>query len=231
MHLKLPDAHKLDNPAWYALSETHQALCVDFGGIKCYPPLYSSFGGFSEQVNDISTTAYLNAAKGNFYFIGDEPLLPPSFHIKKELVCLQMIISNKIDTVFKETIVTLDESHTEALFLLQNDVQPGYFKPKTILLGNYYGIFKDNQLVASSGERMQMNAFTEVSGVVTHPLHTGKGYAAQLVAYTVNNILDQNKNACLHVLENNTSAIALYKKLGFTTRRKISCWQIAAVSA
>jgi hypothetical protein len=34
-------------------------------------------------------------------------------------------------------------------------------------LGNYYGIYKDDQLVAVTGERMQMGDFIEVSAV--HP--------------------------------------------------------------
>lgn len=56
--------------------------------------------------------------------------------------------------------------------------------------------------------------------------HTGKGYAKQLTAHTVNAIFDQNKTPFLHVAETNSNAIALYEKLGFTTRRKISFWNI-----
>ena len=73
---------------------------------------------------------------------------------------------------------------------------------------------------------MQMNDFIEVSAVVTHPNHTGKGYAKQLVVYTVNEILKQNKTPYLHVIEDNRRAIQLYEKLGFTIRRKISFWNI-----
>jgi predicted GNAT family acetyltransferase len=105
-----------------------------------------------------------------------------------------------------------------------NLVQPGYFKSKTVLLGDYFGIFKNEMLVAVTGERMKMNHFTEASAIVTHPDHTGKGYAKQLIAYAVNKIADENKIAYLHVAETNTGAIALYLKLGFVTRRKISFW-------
>ena len=98
------------------------------------------------------------------------------------------------------------------------------FKKKTYTLGNYYGIYKDNQLVAVTGERMQMNDFIEVSAVITHPDHTGKGYAKQLVAFTTNRIFTQNKLPYLHVTETNTGAIGLYEKLGFTVRRKMSFW-------
>lgn len=110
--------------------------------------------------------------------------------------------------------------------LLVNLVQPGYFKSKTHLLGDYYGIFKGDALAAVTGERMKMNNFTEVSAVVTHPGHTGKGYAKQLVAYTVNKIFAEGKIPYLHVAEANTAGIRLYEKLGFRIRRKISFWNL-----
>ena len=69
-----------------------------------------------------------------------------------------------------------------------------------------------------------MDAYTEVSAVVTHPAHTGKGYAKKLVAYTANKIFAENKIPYLHVAETNTGAVALYEKIGFVTRRKISFW-------
>lgn len=94
-------------------------------------------------------------------------------------------------------------------------------------MGNYYGIYKNNQLIAVTGERMQMNEYIEVSAVITHPDHCGKGYAKQLVTHTVNSILDQNKTPFLHVAESNIGAIKLYEKLGFKTRKKISVWNIA----
>ncbi|MFT3932908.1 MAG: GNAT family N-acetyltransferase [Chitinophagaceae bacterium] len=228
--MKLPDEHKLDNPAWHALSETHQHLALNFGNIKCYQPSYSSFGGFQFPIDNTNYIDFLNGTSGSFYLIGEYPAISSPLFIKKELVCLQMVINHKIDLPIKDDIIQLQPLHAGPLFNLQNKVQPGYFKSDTNLLGNYYGIFKNDQLVASTGERMKMNAITEVSGVVTHPLHVGKGYAAQLVTLAVNNILDENKNACLHVVESNTAAISLYQKLGFTTRRKISFWQIATTA-
>ena len=73
---------------------------------------------------------------------------------------------------------------------------------------------------------MKMDTFTEVSAIVTHPEHTGKGYAKQLTAYCVNNIINQSKTPFLHVVENNTGAVAFYAKLDFVIRRKISFWNI-----
>jgi predicted GNAT family acetyltransferase len=135
-----------------------------------------------------------------------------------------MMIREPIDIPIIDTIIKLKESHREDLLELVKIVYPEYFKSKTATLGNYYGIYKDEQLVAVTGERMQMIDFIEVSAVITHPDYLGKGYAKQLVAHTANAILNQNKTAFLHVYEKNFGAIKLYEKLGFKTRRKISFW-------
>ena len=146
--------------------------------------------------------------------------------MQKELVCLQMIIKHKINIEQKDEITSLSADQAEDLFELVNLVQPGYFKRKTFQLGDYFGIIKNNALISVSGERLMMNDFIVVSSIVTHPDHTGKGYAKQLNAHTVNRIMDQHKTPYLHVLETNEAAIKLYEKLGFTIRRKISFWTI-----
>jgi GNAT superfamily N-acetyltransferase len=161
-----------------------------------------------------------------FFIVGEKPLISNLLQINKEVICLQMIIYNPIDRVINDPIVKLTEEHIDVLYELVNLVQPGYFKKKTALLGNYYGIFKNDELIAVTGERMQMNDFVEVSAVVTHPNHTGKGYANQLVVHAVNEVFNCNKIPFLHVIETNIGAIQLYEKLGFTIRRKISFWNI-----
>jgi predicted GNAT family acetyltransferase len=137
-----------------------------------------------------------------------------------------MSLEKRIEINIGEKIIELDDTWAEALSSLVNEVQPGYFKKKTNLMGNYFGVIKEGKLVAVTGERMKMNGFTEVSAVVTHPLYTGKGFAKQLVAHTVNKIFDENKTPYLHVAETNFDAIRLYEKLGFKTRRKMSFWDL-----
>jgi hypothetical protein len=83
-----------------------------------------------------------------------------------------MIISEPIDIPIIDTIIELEERNREDLLELVKLVYPEYFKSKTAL-GNYYGIYKDDQL-AVTGERMQMSDFIEVSAVITHPDYLGK---------------------------------------------------------
>lgn len=225
-HSAMKEVEKLDNPVWHSLSESHHSFAIDYNTVKFYHPDYCPFGGFTAIEKTALSIAEYAKLVDNFFIVGEKPIIPNSLHLHKELVCLQMVIATKIDLEIKEEIIELGPEYDQELYDLVCLVQPGYFKKKTPLLGKYYGIFKNNKLIAVTGERMKMNHYTEVSAVVTHPDHTGKGYAKQLTAYTVNAIFDQNKTPYLHVAETNSNAIALYEKLGFTARRKISFWNI-----
>jgi len=224
--MKTQEDKKLDNPVWFSLSETHQSFALDYGSVKFYHPDYCPFGGFEKGNAIAKSIDEYSEMVDSFFIVGEKPELSNLLKLNKELVCLQMIVCYPIDIAINEQIIKLTDEHIDALYELVNLVQPGYFKKKTALLGNYYGIFKNEELVAVTGERMQMNDFVEVSAVVTHPNHTGKGYAKQLVVHTVNEIFKQNKIPYLHVIEDNKGAIQLYEKLGFEIRRKISFWNI-----
>lgn len=220
--------NKLDNPVWHSLSETHKSVSVDYPGIKFYHPDYCPFGGFTTTENISAFIDEYSNLTDNFFIVGNKPELPARLKLKNELVCLQMIITHKIGIAIKEEITVLTNEHADELFQLVNQVQPGYFKKKTALLGSYFGIFKNGKLVSVAGERMKMTGFVEVSAIVTHPEHTGKGYAKQLIATAVNNIFALGAIPYLHVAETNTGAIGLYEKAGFKTRRKMSFWNIMA---
>ncbi|MDP2089360.1 MAG: GNAT family N-acetyltransferase [Flavobacteriaceae bacterium] len=217
---------KLDNPVWYSLSETHKGFAIDFDNIKFYHPDYCPFGGFMEIENISNPISEYSELTDNFFTVGQKPNFSNNLKLKNELVCLQMLTHHKTDLNIEEDIVALGEEHMNDLLELVKIAYPEYFKKKTSSLGNYYGIFKNNQLVAVTGERMKMNEYVEISAVITHPNNTGNGYAKQLAAHAVKNIFNQKKTPYLHVAETNVGAIKLYIKLGFQTRRKISFWNI-----
>jgi GNAT superfamily N-acetyltransferase len=218
--------YKLDNPVWYSLSETHQRFAVEYPYVKFYHPDYCPFGGFQKLEHTADGIAAYSSLTDSFFVVGEKADVPNHLAIKKEMICAQMILQHKQQVEKQEEIIPLGIELRPALFELVNLVQPGYFRESTAALGDYFGIFKDGKLVAVTGERMQMDDFVEVSAVVTHPDHIGKGYAKQLVDHGVNNILQKSKIPYLHVVESNATAIGLYEKLGFKTRRKISFWHI-----
>jgi len=217
---------KLDNPVWYSLSETHDDFAISYPGIKFYDPEYCPFGGFVTSDNIALQIDEYSKFINDFFLVGNKPVFSKKISLEKELVCLQMVLEKRIEAVLIQELIKLNVGSANALANLVNEVQPGYFKKKTKLMGDYFGIIKEGKLVAVTGERMKMNDFTEVSAVVTHPSYAGKGFARQLIAHTANKILDENKIPYLHVAETNFGAIRLYENLGFKTRRKISFWHL-----
>lgn len=219
------DERKLDNPVYHSLTETHENFAIRYNGACFYHPDYCPFGGYTNPDTISEGIDRYSALTANFYVVGEKPSYSKGQTLAKELACHQMVLHTPAAIEISEEITRLVTTrHKNELFDLVNLIQPGYFREKTPELGNYFGIYKDDALIAVTGERMKMHSHTEVSAVVTHPEHTGKGYAKQLTAFTANQIFSEGKIPYLHVADTNAGAIALYEKLGFRTRRKISFW-------
>ena len=218
---------KLDRPVFYSLQETHAALAIHFEGGSFYQPDFCPFGGRSAISLDQKAVAKYAALTNQFFVVGEQPQFDFPIVLRKELVCLQMVLPSSIKRPLLVKIQPLESLHQkQQLQTLVNSVQPGYFKSKTAEMGRYFGIFKDSYLVAVGGERMKMNAFTEISAIVTHPDHRGNGYAKQLIKHITDLVISEGKTPYLHVIETNKKAIAIYDSLGFKVRRKISFWDL-----
>lgn len=216
---------ELDNPAWYALQESHKEFALGYGGIQFYHPDYCSFGGFTDKGATQKGMDSYAALVHDFYVIGDKPDFSEKLILKRELVCYQLLLEKQapVDIIEPITAILTEEQRGDLSQLIR-EVFPGFFQSKTAELGSYYGIYKGGKLVAAAGERMKTKGYTEISAVVTRPEYTGKGYASQLIARTANHIFEEDKIPYLHVTDLNSVAIRLYNSLGFKMRRKMSFW-------
>ena len=104
---------------------------------------------------------------------------------------------------------------------LVDATKPGPFGPRTIEMGGYFGIRAAGRLVAMTGERMKAPGFTEVSAVCVDPAFRGQGHADALIRRVAAAIVARGETPFLHVVHDNHAAIALYEKLGFSTRREL----------
>ncbi len=219
---------KLDNPAWYALAETHQSFAAGSNGLKRYQKDVVSFVAYDHtKENALSELDGLTDVNERFFIIGNLPPLPPNYNIETRLSCVQMLCFTLTNPpAFDAIIEKLGHNEEQQMLALINLVQPGYFLPGTRMMGDYYGIRQNGELVAVTGERMRMEGLTEISAVVTHPDFTGRRYAQQLVAHAAIKNIEAGIIPFLHVAESNERAIGLYKRLGFTRRRIIDFWKI-----
>lgn len=218
----------LDNPVWFSLTEKHSKYCIDYGNVKFYLTDHAPFGAFTKEEDTAAAIKKYTKLTKAFFIVGSKPKMPSNLKPPIRYSGLQMILYHKINYPITENIIELNEIHYQDLIDLVKLAYPDFFKEKTNTLGRYYGIFKNQKLVAITGERMQTHAFTEISGVITHPDYLGNGYAKQLITHTSNKIFENNKVPFLHVDENNLAPINLYKKLGFIVRRKLEFWKISS---
>ena len=211
----------LDNPVWYALTSQQQQFAIGTEDVKCFQQHILPFAAYTTPETAHTLDPYL---EDTFYMIGELPPLPSNWTVLKELRCVQMILQTPIEAM--SNVSLLDASHSQTMFDLINKVQPGFYKPDTRLVGDYYGIWQDDKLVSIGGERLRMDHFTEISSIITDPEYTGRKYAQQLITHVCNTNLSKGNIPFLHVLQTNDRAISLYEYLGFTQRRLISFWQL-----
>jgi len=217
---------KLKNPVWYSLKETHKKFHIAYDGVQFYNPEVNNFGAFfdisktSKGLNEyakLTEKFFLVSENQTAIFDNDKIVL------EKKINGCQMILENLIDVEITDEIVLLTQKNINEVYDLIWLVMPGFYQKRGFEMGNFYGIFKDNKLIAISGQRMQTDDFIEISSVVTHPDYTRRGFAKQLIYHTAKEILKENKLPILHTNKGN-KAIPLYEKLGFVNSRDMNWW-------
>ena len=103
-------------------------------------------------------------------------------------------------------------------------VFPGFFRPRTLEMGEYLGIYHGSRLAAMAGERMRLDGFQELSAVCTHPDYTGRGYAQRLLSLLCRRAFERGFTPFLHVYADNARAIGVYRRLGFEDRKLLPLW-------
>jgi ribosomal protein S18 acetylase RimI-like enzyme len=105
-------------------------------------------------------------------------------------------------------------------------VFPGFFRPRTLEMGSYFGIYDGPRLAAMAGERMRLDGYQELSAVCTHPGYTGRGYAQRLLAVLCNSAFDRGFTPFLHVYADNERAIGVYRRMSFVDRAVLPFWAL-----
>ena len=217
---------KLKNPVWHSLKETHNKFLIEYDGIQFYKPEICIFGAFYDPAK---TTKALNEYSkiAERFFLVSEDEIPitddDNVILDKKINGCQLVLNKQVEIEITEDIVLLTKENIDEIYNLIWLVMPGFYQKGGFSMGKYYGIFKDNKLVAITGQRMQTDDFIEVSGVVTHPDYTRRGFAKQLVTHTTKEIIKENKLPILHTNKGN-AAIPLYEKLGYRLTRDMNWW-------
>jgi predicted GNAT family acetyltransferase len=94
-------------------------------------------------------------------------------------------------------------------------------------MGWYYGVRSPSgELIAMGGERLQLDGYSEISAVCTHPSFRGQGFAASLIWHLVRNHRCDGLVSWLHVGCANHRAVKLYLGMGFQQVREVTLHRI-----
>jgi ribosomal protein S18 acetylase RimI-like enzyme len=219
----------LANPAWYSLAGRHARFASGSGRARRYDPEVSVFAAVErDDERSWGDLAALAGAHGAVVLIGPVPfVVPPGWSVREFGVGLQMVLDSapRVDprpSVDPSQFAALGPDDADDATALVALTQPGPFRPRTLELGTYVGYREGGRLLAMAGERLCPPGHTEVSAVCTHPDARGRGLAGALTTHVANRIRARGEVPFLHVKDDNHSAIAVYRRLGFATRRELT---------
>lgn len=221
---------ELDNPFWSSLRSIHRGLAIRSDNAMRYPPQFAPFLGVANtDVDADSAIAPLLAPDETVLLLGVLPKLSDAWHLQTFRPLAQMIREEPLEVIDGPEIVELDETHRADVQALIALVYPHYFRPRTMELGRYFGMYVDGRLAAMIGERLGTHTYTEMSAICTHPDFTGRGYARRLTAFLTNDTLARGRTPFLHVSYENPHAKSMYERMGYRLRRDIPFWALRRI--
>ena len=225
--------NSFDNLVWNALHSVHSHFNVRNGPAARYPADVVPYAAMADaNHSDLSPLAELLSPGEPVYLIGAQPTATNILDVGPPLNCFQMLFpsnAGKGTTAASSDmpIKRMKPEDAPDMVALTDLAFPGFFRARTYEMGAYYGIRINNELVAMAGERLAVPGFREISAVVTHPEHVGKGYATLLMNRLLNDHAAVGLKSFLHVKEQNSRAIATYRRMGFVTLQSVTLWPVS----
>ena len=214
----------LDDPVGASLRGHHAHLGRVLGRAATYLPEVATFsavtgGPDGQEWADLAKLL----GRAAFADMFSQPATPPrDWAPVFVLDGRQMVLSGPSPAADETGVVELSAADVPEMLDLAARTKPGPFWARTHEMGTYLGVRDHGALVAMAGERLRPPGWTEISAVCTSAEARGRGHAARLVSALITRITDRGDHPFLHVAETNTAAIALYERLGFSTRRSVT---------
>ena len=207
----------LDNIMWNCLTGPHAKFAAGSGDTRRYAQGFSPILGFKDpEQPDFAALERICLPGESFYCHIWAGAPPPGWQVDKESTMFKMVWKEAMpEGDAAPDAVPLRPEHAPQAFELAKLTNPGPFGIRTLELGEYFGYFEGERLIAMAGERMCAGDLHEVSGICTHPDFQGRGLAKKLTLKLVRRQMQRGKIPFLHVMHTNSGARALYEKLGF----------------
>ena len=210
----------LDRPVWSALTSRHAAFALGGELARRFQPGIVPFIDVKEVTPDCFAAAASLVQQGEkVTFFGLRPIDPPaSLVVVERRIAHQMVFANSRTSESSTAIRLLDPRDVPAMLDLVEIAKPGAFGPRSIELGDFFGIRDGDRLVAMAGERLKINGATEITAVCTHPDYRRRGYSKALIDVLTRRIVDLGEIPFVHVSASKADAVTLHEGQGFVVR-------------
>jgi GNAT superfamily N-acetyltransferase len=206
--------------SWHTLAGAHAPFATGTATARRYAPGFSPILGFIDVDRpDFDGLRPFCPPGERFYTDGWTGPCPAGWRVELESTMFLMVREGVApeEDLDAPAMRRLGPADVDAAVALAALTRPGPFGPRTIELGEYFGCFDGDRLVAMAGERMFAAPLREISGVCTHPDAQGRGLAKHLMRRLVRRQRARGEIPFLRVMRDNAVAQRVYERLGFRT--------------
>lgn len=145
-------SHPLDNPVWESLNSHHAALARRTANAARYPADAAPF--VATDFPDARAAAQLTSlveVGESVLFVGPAPALPAIWSVEPLVFIAQMTCDSRLAVDDGPPIIELSRAHVADMLALTALVYPHYFRPRTIEMGRYFGIYDGDYFGGDGG--------------------------------------------------------------------------------
>lgn len=219
----------LDNIVWASLAGAQSRFASGPAHARRYARGFPALAGFADPDRpDFDALRPHVEADEHVYFVGWTGAAPAGWKIEADTSVDQYVWDAPMPpTDPAPEAIRLERRHIAQMVALATLTRPGPFGERNADLGEYYGLFEGERLVAMAGERMEAGTLREVSAVCTHPDFQGRGLARRLTAKLVRLQMERGQVPFLHAMHDNGRARHLYERMGFRHHREAALRVVA----
>ena len=210
--------HPIDNIVWNALDGPHRRFSIGTDQARRYDRGFAPIAAFRDPLQpSFDALAPYCERDEHFYIDGWSGPTPGGWRVEFDSTMFKMIWNGTaLDADGLPEAVSLTSEHLSKVVDLVSIAKPGPFGPRSLELGNYFGVLDGDRLVAMAGERFAAGRYREVSAVCTHPDYQGRGLARKLMLKIIRRQQQRGEMSFLHVMRSNAVALGLYERMGFS---------------
>lgn len=221
--------HDLTNIFWRAFTGSQAGLSTGTDRIRRFSPGFPPIVAFANPLEPELEALIPYCKPGERFYCGEwAGPAPAGWKIEVDTyMCAMLWQGGNAPPAPVPAAVRLGAEHVPQMTAMAALTRPGPFAERPMEIGEWYGAFEGDRLVAMAGERVHAGDLREVSGVCTLPEHQGRGHARRLTHAVIRSQLARGLTPFLHVASSNARARDLYQRMGFAVAREVPMRVIA----